>query len=283
MSVKYSGENTLTYLLGLIKTALGGKVDKESGKGLSSNDFTTELKNKLDGIDTGANRYTHPDSAAGAKTSGLYKITTDAKGHVTAADEVVKKDITDLGIPAQDTTYGTGTASTAGLTKLYTGTGDNTDGTMTQSAIKSALNNKADTSDIPTVPAISTSIETDATSDTKTASPKAVKSYVDGKISSTYKPAGSVAFASLPSTLNASLLGNVYNVTDAFTSTAKFLEGAGKSYPAGTNVVVVKSGESYLFDVLPGFIDLSGYILESEIVEFTNEEVQTIWNSVFTA
>ena len=33
---------------------ISGKVDKVSGKGLSTNDFTTTLKNKLDGIATGA-------------------------------------------------------------------------------------------------------------------------------------------------------------------------------------------------------------------------------------
>ena len=33
---------------------ISGKVDKVSGKGLSTNDFTTALKNKLDGIATGA-------------------------------------------------------------------------------------------------------------------------------------------------------------------------------------------------------------------------------------
>ena len=39
-------------------------------------------------------------------------------------------------------TYSTGTASTAGLTKLYTGTGTATDGTMTQAAINTALGTK---------------------------------------------------------------------------------------------------------------------------------------------
>ena len=34
------------------ETALGGKQDKESGKGLSSNDFTNAYKSKLDNIDT---------------------------------------------------------------------------------------------------------------------------------------------------------------------------------------------------------------------------------------
>lgn len=78
-------------------------------------------KTKLDGIEEGANNYTHPTSAAGAKASGLYKITTDANGHVTAASAVAKADITALGIPAQDTTYSamTGaTASAAGKTGL---------------------------------------------------------------------------------------------------------------------------------------------------------------------
>ena len=45
-----------------------------------------------------------------------------------------------------DTTYSTGTATTAGLTKLYTGTGTNTDGTMTQDAITDALGGKAPSS-----------------------------------------------------------------------------------------------------------------------------------------
>ena len=45
-----------------------------------------------------------------------------------------------------NTTYSTGTASTAGLTKLYTATGSATDGTMTQKAITNALGGKASSS-----------------------------------------------------------------------------------------------------------------------------------------
>ena len=45
-----------------------------------------------------------------------------------------------------NTTYSTGTATTAGLTKLYTGTGTNTNGTMTQNAITTALTGKANSS-----------------------------------------------------------------------------------------------------------------------------------------
>ena len=54
-----------------------------------------------------------------------------------------------------------------------------------------------------------------------------------------YIPKGNCAFASLPATPTASMIGNVYNVTDAFTTDSRFAEGAGKAYPAGSNVVVV--------------------------------------------
>ncbi|MCC8186502.1 MAG: hypothetical protein LIP08_03045 [Bacteroides sp.] len=40
---------------------VGNKVDKEEGKGLSSNDYTTGEKEKLAGIENEANRYIHPD------------------------------------------------------------------------------------------------------------------------------------------------------------------------------------------------------------------------------
>lgn len=47
--------------------------------------------------------YKHPEYTA--YTTGLYKITVDKYGHVVSATAVTKEDITDLGIPAQDTTY----------------------------------------------------------------------------------------------------------------------------------------------------------------------------------
>lgn len=92
---------------------LSNYVTKEVGKGLSHNDFTDELKTKLEGVAEGANKYVHPTHTAAA--SGLYKVTVDALGHVTATAKVVKKDITDLDIPAQDTTYEDATTTVAGL------------------------------------------------------------------------------------------------------------------------------------------------------------------------
>ena len=67
------------------------------------------------------NIYTHPSHTA-AK-SGLYKITVDALGHVTAVTAVEKKDITGLGIPSEDTKVANLTADTG---KVVTSLSDNT-------------------------------------------------------------------------------------------------------------------------------------------------------------
>ena len=86
-------------------------------------------------------------------------------------------------------------------------------------------------------------------------------------ISSTYKPSGSVEFASLP-TPSADNLGNVYNVTDAFTAGATFIASEqGQKYPADTNVAVVEVDGQYYFDALSGFVDLTGYLTTTEAAE----------------
>lgn len=54
--------------------------------------------------DYGNSAYAHAVTNKGsAFSSGLYKITTNSEGHVTAATAVQKSDITGLGIPASDT------------------------------------------------------------------------------------------------------------------------------------------------------------------------------------
>ncbi len=70
-------------------------------------------KTKLDGIAENANNYTHPSYTA--RASGLYKVTVDGTGHVSAATAVAKSDITALGIPESDTTYSAATTSAEGL------------------------------------------------------------------------------------------------------------------------------------------------------------------------
>lgn len=70
-------------------------------------------KKKLDGVADGANKYVHPSYTA--HDSGLYKITVDATGHVSAVTAVAKGDITALGIPSTNTTYNDATQGAHGL------------------------------------------------------------------------------------------------------------------------------------------------------------------------
>lgn len=86
------------------------------------------------------------------------------------------------------------------------------------------------------------------------------KLQIDAIVGAVYRPAGNASSVSELGTLTATNIGKVYNMTAAFTTTADFLEGAGKSFPAGTNVVIVDAGSgTYKYDVLSGFVDLSGY------------------------
>lgn len=61
--MKYLSYEGLEYLYGKLMARLNNKVDKVTGKGLSTNDYTTTEKNKLAGIATGANKYTHPTTS----------------------------------------------------------------------------------------------------------------------------------------------------------------------------------------------------------------------------
>lgn len=73
-----------------MNTALGKKVDKVSGKGLSTNDFTTAYKQKLDGIATGANKITVDTALNSTSTNPI------ANAAVAAQFATIAPDITDL-------------------------------------------------------------------------------------------------------------------------------------------------------------------------------------------
>ena len=108
-----------------------------------------------------------------------------------------------------------------------------------------------------------------------------VDSAIASHISSAYKAGGSKAAAEVTSALLvADNEGIVYNVSEDFTTTADFVEGAGKKHPAGTNIVVVNTGDSttavYKFDVLAGFVDLTGYATLDDIEEATEAEIDAI-------
>lgn len=185
MADKVLGQTGLDKLIQLMKGALSTKVDKETGKGLSTNDFTTEEKTKLAGL----------------------------------------------------------------------------------SAPESPDWNESDSSKVSYIANKPTKVS-DFTNDSQFQTATQVTNAINSAISGVYTPKGSVAFTDLP-TAAASNLGHVYNITNAFTTTAAFVEGAGAQYPAGTNIVCVASNSSYYWDVLGGAFDFE---------ELTANEVQTLWD-----
>ena len=90
----------------------------------TANAAATNGNVRINILDNTTVRDSHLVKGAGATT-----VTSDASGVIT--------------INSTNTTYSTGTTSTAGLTKLYTSTGTSVDGTMTRKAITDALSGKA--------------------------------------------------------------------------------------------------------------------------------------------
>ena len=81
-------------------------------------------------------------------------------------------------------------------------------------------------------------------------------------------PKGTKAFAGLDPTtdLVAANVGFMYNISDAFETTADFVEGAGHAIPAGANVYIANPSTGvYKYDIFQGMYDLSGYALKSEM------------------
>ena len=220
------------------------KVDKVSGKGLSTNDYTTTEKNKLAGIETGANKTTVDSALSSSSTNPVQnKVINTALGN--KVDKVSGK-----GLSTNDFT----------------------------TTLKEKLENQADDP-------YATFITNAAYKYGDTTNPGTVSqgvSIIDlsdfakkSDIGSVYKAKGTVTFANLPSLTNASV-GDVYNVSNAFTTTSSFIEGAGKSYPAGTNVVCITSSNTKYWDVLAGSVDLSPYQKIADLVAITNAEIDTI-------
>ncbi|WP_339245140.1 hypothetical protein NST58_29400 [Paenibacillus sp. FSL R10-2796] len=89
----------------ILDNAVNGKVDKVTGKQLSTNDYTAAEKTKLGGIATGANNYVHPNHTGDV-------ISTGDGGTAIAAGVIVNADVNaSAGIDASK--IGTGVVSNA--------------------------------------------------------------------------------------------------------------------------------------------------------------------------
>lgn len=103
---------------------------------------------------------------------------------------------------------------------------------------------------------------------------------IAAQVSAAYKPKGSVAFADLPAA-DAAHLNFMYNITDDFTTTADFVEGAGAKYPAGTDVAIINVGTDdapeYKYNALGSKIDLTGYWSKTELTAIPTADVEAMF------
>lgn len=316
-------------------------------------------KTKLDGIEEGANKYIH--ATHGAYAEGIYKITVDGEGHVTAATAVAKADLDAIINVATQTEAGLMSAEDkvkvdglkalaskdqvaeadleAGLAKkindasaanhghdnkalldTYDQTNDDLKDAVAKkhahTFVEAELNKIADgdvakwnqaTTDVNTVKADylkaadRTAVEALITAEAARADKaekanaaaitsgdaatlKSAQDYADQKIAaqiaSAYKASGTVAFEALPEP-TVEVLGNVYNISNDFTTDADFVEGAGKTYKAGVNVAIVEIDGAYKYDVMA--MSFNGFVQEADIQLITEADVQSAWTAVFGA
>lgn len=198
------------------------KVDKVSGKGLSTNDYTTAEKTKLAGIAAGANNYVLP-TASSTKLGG-----------VTVGDNIVNSS-GKISVPSA-------TESVRGVVALA-----------------------------------NTISATDSGAAEKAATPQSIISYVSTVVGSPFKFGGSVNLSDLPNMPTDDNVNVMYNMKSQFTTTSAFIEGAGNTYPAGTNIMGVNLDGAVKYDVVAGFVDLSPYALTSDFAAVPTSELEAMF------
>ncbi len=237
----------------------------------SATDVSKVVGGLKETVSNQGNAITALQDTVGNASSGLVKDVNTLKTEVEAETTGLLDRVSAL-----ETSTGTGEGALGSRVQaLETTVGDENSGLVKKvndnsTAITALQNNKANKSDV------------------YTKSETYSKDEINSKLSSAYKAQGSITASELTrSLLDKANEGYVYNISDKLTITdsnkSLFVEGIQDSYIEGTNVVVVNVGGTYKFDVLAGFVDLSAYAKTADFHELSNNEVQSIWDSVFTS
>lgn len=228
-------------------------VPKEANKGLSTNDYTTAEKTKLGGIEEGAQVNVQADWDATEGDAFIKnkpgEATQEKAGLMSAAD---KKKVDGMQTALDGKADKADTLAGYGITDAFT-----------KEEVTTSLGKKANKA---------FTLEGYGIGDayTKTAADAAIKKAVDAAVAGVYKIKGSIAFANLPT--QGMVAGDVYNITDDFTTTEAFVEGAGKECKAGSNVVYTENG----WDVMAGTYDFSDFVMKADIQFLSNDEIDAI-------
>lgn len=248
--VKYLDYDGLVYYHSKVKTALGNKVDKVSGKGLSTNDFTNALKNKLDGIATGA----QVNVIEGVNVNG---------SAVTPTNKIVN-----LTIPTK-------------LTDLTN------DGNFVTDANYVHTDNNYTTTDKNKLAGIASGAEVNVQSDwsvTTTTSDAYIKNKPT-KVSQFTNDSGFQNATQVQNAINAALAditGIEFQIVQTLPSTGEkgviyLVPNSGSGNNSYDEYIWITNGSTSKFEKIGTTdVDLSGYVLYTDLVAITNSEIDTI-------
>lgn len=232
----------LPYLWGRITAFF---VKKEDGKGLSTNDFTTEEKTKLEGLKNYTLPKTKKDVLGGIKVGVGLSIDDDGNLSATGggeADSVNWDNVVGKPTNVSEFTNDAGYQNASQVDDTITAKGY-----QTSEQVESAISSKG----YATTSSVDSKLES-----------YALKADVTSALK--YKGTKST-YAELPTSNNA--IGDVWNVEQA---------DASHNIKAGDNVI----WNGTAWDVTSGTIDLSGYVEAADLVEISTGEIDDIIESL---
>ena len=241
---EYIGRSWGTALIAKVKEALGGKVDKVAGKGLSTNDLTTELKKGYDGAVT---------EVANRKKGGAEKHTSggsEVNGTTQTPDSNRNVDITvptDSEIAEKIEAYGYQTA--AQVNQIIAGKGY-----QTVAQVKTTVEGYG----YQTAAQVNTAI---------TGKGYQTAAQVQAAINESLSGITGIDIQVVETLPTTGVKGVIYLVAHA--------HGTKDNYD---EYVWVTSKSAYE-KIGNTDVDLSGYVLKTDLVELTDRDLATMWGS----
>lgn len=248
--IKYLDYDGLVYYHSKVKTALSNKVDKVSGKGLSTNDFTNAYKTKLDGIATGA----QVNVIEGITVNSTAVPLTNKIANLTIPTKLT--DLTNDGNFVTDANY------------------VHTDNNFT-TALKNKLNGIASGAEV--------NVQSDW-SVTSTSSDAFIKNKPT-KVSQFTNDSGFQNATQVQNAINAALAditGIEFQIVQTLPSTGEkgviyLVPNSGTGNNSYDEYIWITNGSTSRFEKIGTTdVDLSGYVLYTDLVAITNSEIDTI-------
>ena len=233
---KYLDNDGLIYLWSKIKNLFSGKVDKEAGKGLSTNDYTTAEKNKLAGI------------ASGAEAN----VQSNWNESSTTSDAYIQNKPTKL---SQFTNDGDGTSGSSFATKSYVDkNGGKIDVIKVNGTAQGIVNKSVDIA----VPTKTSNLTNDSNFQTQSQVQSLINSSLEGITGIDFQ-----VVSNLPSTGEK---GIIYLISNGGDSPNVYDE----------YIWVTSGSSSSFEKIGTTAVDLSGYWSKTELVSITNAEIDSV-------